>query len=167
LFVSNRPLSLKKLSQISGTDPDTLTRVLDELATELTSDERGLELVKTPTGYELRIKPEYRPLVTGLAPLADLSDGALRTLALIILKQPIRQSLIVKVQGNKTYGYVKTLVEKGLIDAPKWGRTRMLTTARDFERYFGMTSRQMRALIMTRLKKKVEREARPQLEAEG
>jgi segregation and condensation protein B len=152
LFVSDKPLSLDALSRILKIDHGEVERLVEEVQEELARESRGLDLVKTPEGYELRVKPEYRESVMGLAPFADLSNGMLRTLALVILKQPIKQSTIVKVQGNKVYGYVKALAEKGLIEAKKHGRTKLLTTSPDFERYFGKSSEEMKRLIEEKLK---------------
>lgn len=122
------------------------------LQTDLKTDDRGVELVETPEGFELRVKPDYREKVVRLAPFADLSDGMMRTLAIIAAKQPIKQSIIVKVQGNKTYGYITGLEDKGLIKTEKYGRTKIITTTPDFEKYFGKSSEEIRKVLETKEK---------------
>jgi segregation and condensation protein B len=114
---------------------------------ETQKQERGIELVETQLGYELRIKPEYRDKIAPLAPLSDLSEGMLRTLAIVAAKQPIKQSTIVHYQGNKAYGYVKSLEEKGLIKTEKYGRTKLITTTPEFERYFGKSSEEIKSKL--------------------
>jgi len=153
LFVSDKPLSLEKLSKIAGIGSEQeVKQLLAELQQKLTKEDRGIELMETPEGYELRVKQEYREKVVRLAPFADLSDGMMRTLAIVAAKQPVKQSLIVKYQGNKTYGYVVGLEEKGLIKTEKYGRTKMITTSPDFEKYFGKSSEEIKKALETKEK---------------
>jgi segregation and condensation protein B len=148
LFVSDKPLSLEKLSRIAGIGSEQEVKLLlAELQQKLAKEDRGIELVETPEGYELRVKQEYREKVAKLAPFADLSDGMMRTLAIVAAKQPVKQSLIVKYQGNKAYGYVAGLEKKGLIRTEKYGRTKMITTTPDFEKYFGKSSEEIKKTL--------------------
>ena len=148
LFVSDKPLTLEKLSKIVGIgDEEEVKNLLIRLRTDLRLEDRGVELLETPEGYELRVKQEYRERVARLAPFADLSEGMMRTLAIIAAKQPIKQSLIVKYQGNKTYGYIVSLEAKGLIYTEKAGRTKIITTTPDFEKYFGKSSEEIKKVL--------------------
>lgn len=144
MFVSDKPLSLEKMAKIVGVNNEELKELLVRLQVELKTDDRGMQLVETPEGYELRVKQDYREAVAGLAPLADLSDGMMRTLSIIAAKQPVKQSLIVKYQGNKTYGYVGALEQKGLIKTERYGRTKLITTSSEFEKYFGKSSEEIK-----------------------
>ncbi|MEM5834289.1 MAG: SMC-Scp complex subunit ScpB [Candidatus Aenigmatarchaeota archaeon] len=148
LFVSDKPLSLEKLSKVVGIcSEEEVKKLLEELKKELSKEERGIELVETPEGFELRVKKEYREKVAKLAPFADLSNGMMRTLAIVAVKQPIKQSLIVKYQGNKAYGYVEALEKKGLIKTEKAGRTKIITTTPEFERYFGKSTEELKKIL--------------------
>ena len=158
LFVSDKALSMEKLSKIVGVgSEEEIRKMLAELQEDLSDDSRGIELVESPEGFELRVKPVYREKVARLAPFADMSDGMMRTLAIIAAKQPIKQSIIVKYQGNKSYGYISNLEDKGLIKSEKAGRTKMLTTTPDFERYFGKSSEEMKSLLNNKLKEKTDK----------
>lgn len=148
LFVSDSPLGLDKLSNIVGIgSEEEIRRLVEELKKDFEIENRGVELVETPEGFELRVKPAYRERVARLAPFADLSDGMMRTLAIIAVKQPVKQSLIVNYQGNKTYDYIKGLEEKGLVKTEKYGRTKLVTTTIDFEKYFGKSSDEMKQML--------------------
>ena len=154
LFVSDKPLTLERLSKIVGIGSEQeVKELLIRLQTDFKTDDRGVELIETPEGFEIRVKQEYRDKVARLAPFADLSDGMMRTLAIIAVKQPIRQSIIVRYQGNKSYGYVAGLEKKGLIKTEKDGRTKLITTSIDFEKYFGKSAEDVRSLLQTREKK--------------
>jgi len=156
LFVSDEPLSLERLSKILGIgSEEEIKTLLLKMQAELKTDDRGIELVETPSGYELRVKQEYRNNVVKLAPFADLSDGMMRTLAIVAAKQPVKQSLIVKFQGNKTYRYVVGLEEKGLIKTEKFGRTKLITTTPGFEKYFGKSTEEIKKVLTeTKMEKK-------------
>lgn len=157
LFMSDKPLSAERLSKMVGVGSEQeVEQLVAQLQKELTSEQHGIELLKTPEGYELRVKQEYRAIVAKLAPLADLSDGMLRTLAIVAAKQPIKQSTIVKYQGNKTYGYVVSLEEKGLIKTEKAARTKIITTTPDFERYFGKSNEEIKRMLESKSEAKGE-----------
>jgi len=155
LFVSDQPLSLERLSKIVGVgSEEEIKNLIEQIKQELVREDRGVELIETPEGYELRVKQPYREKVAKLAPLSDLSDGMLRTLGIIAFKQPIKQSIIVRYQGNKTYGYVKTLEEKGLIKTEPYKRTKLITTTPDFERYFGKSKEEVKSMLGNEIKNK-------------
>src|SRR3989339_322861 len=73
------------------------------------------------------VKSEYVDKVSHLTPHADLSRGLLRVLSIISYHEPVSQSDIVKVVGNRTYEYVKELESRGLVKSEKKSRTRMLS----------------------------------------
>lgn len=147
LFVSDKPLGLEKLSKIMGCSEQEVKQLMLRLQTDFLTEDHGIELVETPEGYEIRVKQEFREKVVRLAPFADLSGGMMRTLAIVAAKQPVKQSLIVKVQGNKTYGYIAALEDKGLIKTEKYGRTKIITTTPDFEKYFGKSSEEIKKTL--------------------
>lgn len=145
LFVSDKALSIKKLSSMLNLSEQEVRKVVEELKREYVN--RGVELVETKEGFEFRIRPEYRKPVAKLAPLSELSPGMLRTLAIVALKQPVKQSLIVRYQGNKVYTYLKFLERKGLVKTEKFGRTKIVYTTQDFEKYFGKSSEEIKRVL--------------------
>lgn len=153
LFVSDKPLSLDRLSAMVGIESrEELKKLIEDLQKDFLDFDRGIELLETPQGYELRVKPEYREQVAKLAPFADLSDGLMRTLAIVAAKQPVKQSLIVKYQGNKSYGYIAKLEEKGLVKTERYQRTKLVSTTPEFEKYFGTTSDDIKKMLDARAK---------------
>jgi len=136
-FVSSKPLNPRYLSKLFSIPEEEIVSIIEEISNELKKEERGIMLIQTSEGYELVVKPEYRSLVSKIAPFSDLSEGVKRTLAIIIAKQPVKQSVIVKIQGNKAYDYLKILEKKGLIKAEKFGRTKIISLTKNFEEYFG------------------------------
>jgi segregation and condensation protein B len=138
LYMANEPISIKQMSKMFNTDSEKIREVVEALKKELESSEHGIYILETTSGYQIRVKPKLDPLVRKLTPYKDLGRGLLRVLALVAYKQPITQSEIVKVIGNRTYEYVKRLKERGLINTVKQGRTKALTPTKEFANYFGL-----------------------------
>ena len=157
LFVSDTPLSVGRLANIVGVgSEEQVMGMLEQIRNELAAADRGIVLEETPEGFELRVKQEYREQVAKLAPFSDLSDGMLRTLAIIAARQPIKQSIIVKYQGNKVYGYIRNLEAKGLIKTEKYGRTKLVTATAGFEKYFGKSSEDIKRMMNNNTNKENE-----------
>lgn len=153
LFVSDKPLTIEKLAVMTKLPEDEVRSYLIRLQTDYRIEDRGFELLETPQGYELRVKPQYRDQVARLAPFADMSEGVMRTLAIIAAKQPVKQSLIVKYQGNKSYAYISNLEEKKLIKCEKFSRTKICSTTPEFEKYFGKSSEDIKKFLAEAQKK--------------
>lgn len=138
LFTANDPISIEQLSKLLKQNEHLIRELIAELRSESIQRFRGIYVMETATGYQLRVKPEYAQLVRHLTPHHDLSRGLLRVLAMVAYKQPITQSEIVKVIGNRAYDYVKKLEEKGLIKTVKHSRTKALIATKEFAEYFGL-----------------------------
>lgn len=136
LFISSRPLSVKELAKIAGVNSLGYVKdLLEELKKE--HKDRGFEIVSSQEGWQMQVKPEFLSKVAHLTPYSDLSEGYKRTLALVVYKEPIKQSELIKIQGSKAYTYIKGLEKRGLIKREKQGRTKILKLTQEFERYFG------------------------------
>jgi len=138
LFISSDPITLNTLSRITGlTSNKELKTLLEEIKQEHELDTKGIELAITQEGYQFKVKDNFINQVSSLTPHSDLTGGMLRTLGLVAVRQPMSQSQIVKIQGNKAYGYIKKLEKKGLVLSERVSRTKVLRTTNEFERYFG------------------------------
>jgi segregation and condensation protein B len=138
LYMANEPITIAQMSKMFDTEPEKIKEVVENFKKDLESSDHGIYLLETSRGYQIRVKPKLDPLVRKLTPYKDLSRGLLRVLALVAYKQPITQSEIVKVIGNRTYEYVKRLEERGLIKTVKQGRTKALIATKEFANYFGL-----------------------------
>ena len=136
LFMATEPLSLERISRIANLKSAVRAReLLNELQDEYR--DRAMDIVQGPNGWDMRVKDELLPAVAHLTPYADMSEGCKRTLALVVYREPIHQSEVIQVQGNKAYSYIRQLLRMGLIKAEKQGRTKVLSLTREFENYFG------------------------------
>jgi segregation and condensation protein B len=68
----------------------------------------------------------------------DIPKRLLKTLALIAYHQPLKQSELLEMVGQKVYDHVKELHKLGLILESPQGQTKILTTSSRFPEYFGI-----------------------------
>lgn len=154
LFTTTEPMSLEKLEKRLRIRKDAIEKMVQILKEKYMKEEAGIELSDIG-GYRLTVKKEFMENVSDLTPHADMSRGLLRVLAIIAYHQPISQSDIVKVIGNRTYDYVKDLDQKGLVKWEKKSRTKMLSVTPHFEEYFGAKAEEMKK-VLTEMKEEAE-----------
>ncbi|MEM1547449.1 MAG: SMC-Scp complex subunit ScpB [Thermoproteota archaeon] len=129
LFASGRPLNLLQLKSAAGVRKvEKVEKALRELIEEYRLRDTSLEIVEIGReNYMLRVKPEYVNCVKKLGVKPMISRAGLKTLTLIGLKQPIAQSKIVALRGTHAYKQIRKLVEMGLVEAGRSGRSRLLS----------------------------------------
>jgi segregation and condensation protein B len=132
LFVAGRPLTLLELESIASTDAD-----VEDLVESLVEEYRekgALEIVQTDEDVVMQVKGEYADAVRTIAQ-RDLETPVL--LAVIAFHQPVTQSKVAEIRGNKAYGHVHELEARKLVESEPYGRTRLLRTTKAFADYFG------------------------------
>ncbi len=138
LYASDRPLALDELEKTVGTSSETYVRKLLEELSGKYEENGSLELKETNEElFTLQLREEFMPKVEGIVPKTKLTRGALKTLAVIAYKQPIKQSELAEIRGGRVYQYVKKLLELGFIEAKPHKRTKVLRTSKKFAGYFG------------------------------
>lgn len=137
LFMAGNAMSVNDISKTINQPFAVAMKLLEDVMKEFNSKDSALEIIKTGNMYQMKVKPEYAEQVSHLAADKEFSKAVLRCLGLISVKQPVKQSLIVQIIGNKAYDYVKELTEKGFLKAARQGTTKLLTTTKKFEEYFG------------------------------
>jgi len=141
LFVAGRPLDLLTLSSVSRLRSQTKTRkAAKALASQYQRNDGAVEVVELPDErFVMRIKRDYSESVRRISVKPLVTRGALKTLTLIGLKQPLTQSQLVKMRGPQTYDHVKELMRDGLVKGVKVGRTLLLSTTAIFSDMFNLS----------------------------
>ena len=73
----------------------------------------------------------------GTTPKSELPPKLLKAAALIAYHQPMPQSRLVELLGQRAYDHIRELAQAGLIGRRRDGNTRRLTTTRRFSEMFG------------------------------
>ena len=136
LFVTGRAVELKEIATILEADEQEVEDAMLALIVDYSSREGALE-IDDENGYIIQVKDEYMDIVEKLCPV-DISNAVLKTLTVIALKEPIRQSVLKDLRGSTAYDHVSELVEKGLVSRKKDknGRSYNLKTTPKFAEYF-------------------------------
>lgn len=148
LFVTAKVLQIKDIAEILEEEPEKVEEALLELIMDYASREGALE-IDDENGYILQVKEEHLDIVEKLCPV-ELKPPVLKTLTVIALKEPIRQSLLKDLRGSNAYEHVQELLEKGLISRhkDKNGRSFNIKTTPKFAEYFKLKG-DVRALVKT------------------
>ncbi|MBU0633460.1 MAG: SMC-Scp complex subunit ScpB [Candidatus Omnitrophica bacterium] len=172
LFVSDKPLSLKQLTEVfEGADSADIKEALKKLKEEYNEPGHGVQIAEIAGGYQYSTHPdcaEYLKKLYKNRRVWRLSSPALETVAIIAYKQPITRAEIEFIRGVNVDGVIRTLLERGLIkikgkkDVP--GRPILYGTTEEFLKYFGLKNIGELPLIETFVPQALERGS---LESEG
>lgn len=136
LFVSGKWMSLKDLVILTDLNPIILRTLIDKLK-ERFGEDRGIEVVCKDDMWKMDVKQEYTNMINKLATgTSEFTKAEQETLAVVAYKQPIKQSVIIKIRGNKAYEHVKKFISLGLMKTKKTGHTMELSLSPDFYDYF-------------------------------
>jgi len=135
LFVSGRFMTLQELVALTDVNPIILRKILEDLGDKY--KDGGIEIINQDNLWKMDVSSEYTWMVNKLATgSSEFSKAEQETLAIIAYKQPMKQSVLIKIRGNKGYEHVKKFVEMNLIVKKKMGHTSELTLSDNFHEYF-------------------------------
>lgn len=140
LFSATKPVSVTELSLISGLDGRTVRSALERLAEEYNGSDRAVEVAKMGPRYAMQVKKEYRDYAWKLAQM-EIPKDVLKTASLIAYYQPVLQSKLFDLIGNKVYEHVKSLEDMGLVRTRAKKNSFELTTTKKFIETFGIDAR--------------------------
>lgn len=148
LFASEKPLLIEQVKKALGNiDGNEVRKILEELKTEYSQANRGINVVEVAGGFQMITSPSFAPFLKKLFKDRNterLSKPALETLAIIAYKQPLTRTEIESLRNVNVDGVMKSLVDKTLIricgrkKVP--GRPFVYGTTRQFLEYFGLKS---------------------------
>jgi len=151
LFTTAKVLQIKDISEILEEDPEQVEESLLELIMDYASRDSALE-IDDENGYILQVKEEHLDIVEKLCPV-ELKPAVLKTLTVIALKEPIRQSYLKELRSS-AYEHVQELLDKGLIarNKDKNGRSFNIKTTPKFAEYFKLKG-DLRSLMKSDINK--------------
>ena len=137
LFGSGKSLSVKDLSESLGYEEDEISEALTSLQGTIKRRRGGaLRIVEIGGKWAMEVRSnvaEHLPKETK----TEMPKKLLKAAALIAYHQPMPQSRLVELIGQKAYDYVRELSQHGMIMRRRDGNTRRLTTTRRFSEAFG------------------------------
>ena len=137
LFSAGRSLSLVELSETLGYEEDEISESLVTLQSTV-KRRRGVGLQVVEIGFKWAM--EVKPIIADHLPKetkSELPPKLLKAAALIAYHQPMPQSRLVELLGQRAYDHIRELAQAGLVGRRRDGNTRRLTTTRRFSEMFG------------------------------
>lgn len=146
-FISGRFLNMQELISLTDLNPIILRELIEKLQEKYENFDSAIEITEKNEFWKMSVKPEYSHMINKLASgKSEFSKAEQETLAIIAYKQPIKQSVIIKIRGNKAYEHIKRFGELDLIKKKKVGHTNELSLADDFYDYFNVENNNLKGL---------------------
>lgn len=131
---------MKALIALSDMNPIIIRELLAKLREDYEERESALRIIEKNGMWKMDVSREFANIATRLAGgSSEFTKAEQETLAIIAFKQPIKQSVIIKIRGNKAYDHTKKFSELGLIKKKKQGHTWELSLSDEFYDYFGVS----------------------------
>ena len=138
-FISGRFLTMQDLISHTDLNPIILRELIEKLQEKYEKTDSAMEIVEKSGMWKMDVRREHSDVVNKFATgSAEFSKAEQETLAIIAYKQPIKQSVIIKIRGNKAYDHIKKFVDLGLLKKKKMGHTNELSLSDEFHDYFGI-----------------------------
>jgi len=139
LFVSGRFLTMADLISLSDLNPIILRDLLEQLKEKYDKEDSAITIVEKNEMWKMDVKPEHSDIINKIATgSSEFTKSEQETLAIIAYKQPIKQSVIIKIRGNKAYDHVKKFTDLGLLKRKKLGHTHEVSLSDEFYDYFNV-----------------------------
>jgi segregation and condensation protein B len=143
LFISARFLNLQELVMLTDVNPLMIKEILGRLIEKYNREESAIEIIIKDNMWKMDVRQEYVSMINKLATgNAEFSKTEQETLAVIAYKQPVKQSVIINIRGNKAYEHIKNFIEIGLVIGKRVGHTLELRLSDDFFEYFHLQKKE-------------------------
>lgn len=139
-FISGKFLSMQELVSLSDLNPIIIRELIEKLKKKYNKNDSAIEIIEKNGMWKMDVGQEYSLIINRLASgNSEFSKAEQETLGVIAFKQPIKQSVIIKIRGNKAYDHIKKFNDLGLIKKKKTGHTYELSLSEDFYNYFNIS----------------------------
>lgn len=145
LFVAAKPLAVKKLAELTGSQPDTVEAAIAELKQEYNRDEKGVQLQHHGQYVQMVSSPLSAKVVAAFVKdeqSGELTDPAIETLTIVAYRGPVTKSELDQIRGVNCSLILRHLMIKGLVEAVE-DKAQMITSyvvTLDFLRFLGVRS---------------------------
>jgi len=146
LFISGRFLNTEELVKLTDINSMMMKEILHRLEKKYSSG--VIRIIKRNESWKMDVTEKYHYLINRLATgNVEFTKSEQETLAVIAYKQPIKQSVVIRIRGNKSYDHIKKFRELGLVNAKKEGHTLILSLSEEFYEYFNVHKKDGREIL--------------------
>ena len=143
LFISARFLNLQELVMLTDVNPLMVKELLNKIIDRYNRDDSAIEIIIKDNMWKMDVKAEYVSMINKLATgSAEFTKAEQETLAVIAYKQPVKQSVVINIRGNKAYEHIKHFIDIGLLQSKRMGHTLELHLSEEFFDYFHLQKKE-------------------------
>lgn len=145
LFLSNKPLTIKKIADLVERSKTEVETVLEVLKQEYNIDSRGLKLIFNADEVQMATAPEAAATVEKFLKeeqTGEMTRPQLETLTIIAYRGPITKMELEQIRGVNCSLILRNLMIRGLVEETinKKIKTAVYQVTLDFIRHLGLTS---------------------------
>ncbi len=139
LFVSSKPLTVKKISDITEKKSDEVKDALEELVTEYDERNGGLVILRNNNEFQISTSPDASKLIKEFLKdetFGELTRPSLETLTIVAYRGPLTKAELEQIRGVNCSLILRNLMIRGLVEIQE---DKYVITM-DFLRYLGLKS---------------------------
>ncbi|MFA6410523.1 MAG: SMC-Scp complex subunit ScpB [Candidatus Buchananbacteria bacterium] len=143
LFITNQPLSVKRLISLTNSEKDKVQVAIDELITDYNQAEKGIAIQKIGDQIQMVTAADNTKLVKDFIKeetTGELTKASLETLTIIAYRGPVSRAELEQIRGVNCVVILRNLLMRGLIES-KEDKKKMQTTYNitfDFLKFLGL-----------------------------
>jgi segregation and condensation protein B len=144
LFISNKPFTSKRLSEVTKAKESEVKDELKKLIDEYNQKNGGVQVVKVGNKYQMSTSPESSDLVKNYIKedvTGELTRPSLETLTIIAYRGPITKPEIEQIRGVNCSLILRNLMIRGLVEAQEDKKNMEIkyNVTFDFMKYLGIS----------------------------
>lgn len=145
LFLSPKPMTLKRLTEITGAKKDEIKPVCEELRKEYEERDGGLAIIDHQESYQMSTASDSAEMVRDFLKqeqLGELTKPGLETLTIVAYRGPLTKAELEQIRGVNCGLILRNLMIRGLVERreEKEKLRTVYEVTHDFLRYLGVTS---------------------------
>lgn len=120
LFVSPEPISVASISEITGIETGAVREIMNRLLDFYHGRDGGIIIREVAGGFAFYADTVAAPYIGRMIRSRvnpRLTRAALETMAIVAYLQPVSRGVIAEIRGVQSEGVIKTLEERGLVEA--------------------------------------------------
>jgi len=143
LFISGKPMSIKKLSEILKIDKKEVSQIAETLTQEYNQPEHGVHIMKAGQSYQMTTNPQNSNIIKDFIKseqTGELTKPSLETLTIIAYRGPVTKAELEQIRGVNCGLIIRNLLIKGLVEAreDKEKMATVYSVTFDFLRFLGI-----------------------------
>lgn len=144
LFVSTKPLSIKRLVKLTGKEKKEVKESIAELINGYSERKGGLQIIKNGWKYQMTTAPQNAKLVKEFIKdetTGELTKPSLETLSIIVYRAPITKPELEQIRGVNCSLILRNLMIRGLAEQEQDKNTKEIYYRPTFEflRFLGIS----------------------------